>query len=79
MKARLILLSKDGTNQPDIEKTRPISILPAITKIFELWILNKLIKVTESAELNKQQRGFIKGSSTSNNIDDLLQFGRGCR
>ena len=77
MKARLILLSKDGTNQPDIEKTRPIRILPVITKVFELWILNKLIKVTESAEFNKQQRGFIKGSSTSNNINDLLQFGRG--
>ena len=38
MKAKMKLISKDGSRHPKIDKTRPISVLPAITKIFELFI-----------------------------------------
>ena len=74
MKARLVLLSKDGTNYPPIDKTRPISILPAITKLFELSILNKIYNVTESKQLNGHKSGFIRGSSTVRNIEDLPSY-----
>ena len=61
MKARLVLISKDNTKFPTIDKTRPINILPAITKLFELSLLNKIYKLTESRNFNRNQRGFIKG------------------
>ena len=38
IKSKMILISKDGSRHPKIDKTRPISVLPAITKIFELSI-----------------------------------------
>ena len=75
MNARLVLISKDGTSYPPLDKTRPISILPAITKLFELSIFNDLSKITKSSQFNCHQRGFVKGCSTSNNINDLLAFG----
>ena len=40
MKAKLILISKDGTEYPKLDKFRPISILPTITKVFDLSILH---------------------------------------
>ena len=52
-----------------------ISILPAITKLFELSILNKIYNVTESKQFNGDQKGFIRVSSTVRNIEDLLSYG----
>ena len=75
MKARLVLISKDNTKFPTIDKTWPINILPAITKLFEPSLLNKIYKLTESRNFNRNQKGFIKGWSTDNNIEDLLNFG----
>ena len=60
MNASLILISKNETNNPRIENTRPISILPPVTKLFELSILHNIEKATESQEFNKLQRGFMK-------------------
>ena len=73
MKAKLILISKDGTEYPKIDETRPISILPTITKVFELTILHFLEQATLSPKFWNDQRGFRKGNSTLNNINDVLQ------
>ena len=61
MEAKLVLLSKDNSHYPPIEWTRPISILPAIAKIFELSIMNNLIKAIDLKLFNRHQRGFVKG------------------
>ena len=47
MEARLILISKEDTEYLSIEKTRPISILPTITKIVELAIIHHLEAATK--------------------------------
>ena len=73
MKAKLILISKDGTEYPEIDKIRPTSILPTITKIFELSILKFLEEATLKSMFWNDQRGFLKGLSTLNNINDVLQ------
>ena len=44
MSGRLILLNKENNKYPQIENTRPITILPAITKIFELSIMHNIEK-----------------------------------
>ena len=74
MEVRLILISKDDTEYPEISKTRPISVLPTITKIFELSILHYLEDAVKSILFCENQRGFIKGWSTVNNISDLFQI-----
>jgi hypothetical protein len=61
MEAKLVLFSKDNTEYPDIEKIRPISILPAITKLFESSIHHNLQKITNSSLFCRNQRGFTKG------------------
>ena len=76
MHAKLILISKDDTETPVIEKTRPISILPSITKIFEYSILHNLEKITQSPIFSKNQRGFTKGKSTLDNIRDIIQYAK---
>ena len=75
MYARLILFSKDGTDTSKFENTRPISVQPAVIKLFELWILHNLEKATESLKFNKLQRGFMKKWSTSTNISQLISRG----
>ena len=77
--ARLVLLSKDNTHYPPVEWTRPINILPAITKFFELSLMNNLTKIYNSKLFNKHQRGFIKGGRTTDNIIELLKFGVSCQ
>ena len=76
MEARLILISKEDTEYPSIEKAHPISILPTITKIFELSIIHHHEVATKSPIFWKNQRGFLKEKSTINNICDLLSLGK---
>jgi hypothetical protein len=73
MRGRLILLSKDKSEFPTIDRTRPITVLPAITKLFESSILHNLEKSTNSTFFSKVQRGFMKGRSILHNINDLLR------
>ena len=55
--------------------TRPITILPAITKAFELSILRNLEKIVdEQSYISHNQRGFTSKKSTIENIDDLFDF-----
>ena len=71
---RLILISKDNTKNPVINDTRPVTILPAITKFFETTILHNLEKATKSIIFNKNQRGFTKGKSILDNIRDVISI-----
>ena len=55
--------------------TRPIAILPAITKAFELSIIRNLEKIAyEQNYISHNQRGFTLKKSTIENIDDLFDF-----
>ena len=76
MNAKLVLISKDDTETPPIHKTRPISILPTITKIFESSIIHNLEKITQSPVFSKNQRGFMKGKSTLDNIEDIIRLAK---
>ena len=48
MESRLILISKDDIEYPKYLNTRPISVFPTITKIFELSILHYLEDAVKS-------------------------------
>ena len=76
MQAKLVLISKDGSDHPPIGKIRPISVLPSITKMFELSILHHLEQATLNPKFNRNQRGFIKEKSTIHNINDLFSIWR---
>ena len=73
MKAKLILISKDGTEYPKLDKFRPISILPTITKVFDLSILHFFEQATLLPMFWKDQNGLLKGRSTLNNINDVIK------
>ena len=77
--ARLILISKDNAENPKIEDTRPISVLPSITKLFEASILHNLEGIVNGIYFSKNQRGFTKGKCTLNNIKDILEISRTLR
>ena len=79
MIGRLILISKENTENPKIENTRPISVLPSLTKLFETSILHNLERFTTSANFSKNQRGFTKGKCTLDNIKDILTLSRTLR
>ena len=67
--AKLILISKENNKNPAIENTRPIAILPAITKAIEQSILPNFEKVAyTNGFLTENQRGFRPG----NHIADLI-------
>ena len=61
MKARLVLFSKEDNENPEINKTRPISILPSITKAFEYSIAHNFEKTVPQPYFDPAQRGFSKG------------------
>ena len=60
MKGKLILLSKDKSDSPTIENIRPITILPAITKLFESSILYNLENITKSILFYKISVALLK-------------------
>ena len=75
MKSKIVLISKENNNTPEIMNSRPIAILPAITKAFELSILKNLEKIAyEQNYISHNQRGFTPKKSTIENIDDLFDF-----
>ena len=76
MRGKMILISKDKTNSPNIESTRPITLLLTIIKLFENSIVHNLKEIIISDKFNKNQRGFIKGKSTLDNIRDVLNLAR---
>ena len=75
MKSKIVLISKENNNTPEIMNTRPIAILPVITKAFELSILRNLEKIAyKQSYISHNQRGFTSKKSTIENIDDLFDF-----
>ena len=75
MKSRIILLCKENNSTPEIANTRPIAILPIITKAFEASFLCNLEEIAYSSKyILTNQRGFTPYKSTSQNLDDLFEF-----
>ena len=75
MWSRIVLISKENNNTPSIENTRPIAILPSITKAFELSILGNLEKIAyENEHISKNQRGFTPRMNTCINLSNLFDF-----
>ena len=75
MNLRLILLSKEKNKVPKIENTRPISILPSITKVFEVVIFGNLENIAyRQGYISRNQRDFTPKMNTISNINDLLDF-----
>ena len=62
MVSRLILISKTSDEYPEVKNTRPISILPSITKMFETSIMHNLEKVTNSPLFKKAKEVLLKES-----------------
>ncbi len=73
--ARTVFLSKEDTEFPKIGNVRIISILPAITKLWDTILLQKLREEIELRKpLHENQRGFVRGGSCLKNIDDLYNL-----
>ena len=56
----LILLSKTNQEYTDIKSIRPISILPSITKLFEISIIHNLENTTNSILLKRNKEDLLK-------------------
>ena len=75
--AKIIPLSKDENNSPfpKLGDVRTIAVAPAITKLFELCILQKLrAEIADKSLIHTNQRGFVLEKSCEDNIVDLLQI-----
>ena len=72
-RATIIPLSKQDTEYPEYGKVRPIAVLPAIFKLYETLILERL-KPQVTHKLNACQRGFREGLSIYTNLADLCEF-----
>ena len=71
-KAKVIPLLKSG-NRKDINNYRPISILPAFSKIFEKAISTRLVHFIETNNLfSDSQHGFRSGRSTESAITQFI-------
>eukprot|EP01022_Parablepharisma_sp_SALTPOND_P016337 TRINITY_DN2381_c0_g2_i3.p1 TRINITY_DN2381_c0_g2~~TRINITY_DN2381_c0_g2_i3.p1 ORF type:complete len:1108 (-),score=91.89 TRINITY_DN2381_c0_g2_i3:1754-5077(-) len=72
-RARLILLSKNGSNTCPLDKTRPISILGPEYKAIEAVIMDRIGgKIWEN--IPECQTGFRRGCSTHTNLIKVLNF-----
>jgi hypothetical protein len=72
-KAKIIPIHKKGSKSK-IENYRPISLLPAISKILEKIIYTRLTSYLENENLlSPKQNGFRGKRATSNTIDNVLQ------
>ena len=75
MRSKLILISKEENNSPEVHNTRPIAILPSITKAFEISIISNIEEIAyKQGYISENQRGFTPRKSTSINIEDLITF-----
>ena len=72
--AKVIMLQKPGKDHTSPKNYRPISLLPAISKVFERLISMRLVEFLEQNNLlNKYQAGYRKGRSTQEHIIRLAQ------
>ena len=72
--SRVIPVFKKGDPR-DVNNYRPISLIPAVSKIFELLLKNQLINYMEQHNLlNDFQYGFRRGRSTALAVMGLLEY-----
>ena len=73
-KSKVVPVFKKG-DKDDINNYRPISLIPAVSKVFELLLKEQLYNYLESNSiLNNFQFGFRKGKSTTLAIMDFLEY-----
>jgi len=69
------MLSKTASQYPEVGDVRVIAILPALTKLYEVFLQRELQKNIDQAHpLHPNQRGFVKNGSCQKNIADLIKF-----
>lgn len=72
--AKIKPLLKKGGNKNNIAHYRPIALLPAISKIFEKAMANRVYRFLEKFNLlNKNQYGFRKNRSTTHAVYKYVQ------
>ena len=72
--AKVVMVQKPGKDHTNPKSYRPISLLPAISKIFERILSERLVDFLEENNiLNKYQAGYRKGRSTQEHIFRLAQ------
>ena len=71
------MLSKDDTQHPPVGDVRVISILPSLTKLYEVILHREIMhQVQTKHPLHPRQRGFVLGGSCLKNISELVDFVR---
>ena len=72
--ARIVLIYKSGDTN-DLKNYMPILVLPAISKIFEKLMLNKLLSFIEKHNiLNNSQHGFRTKHNTVTANTDVIDY-----
>lgn len=72
--AKVVAIVKQGSNPCDVDSYRPISLLSAISKVFECIIKNRLNDfIEENNLLIPQQFGFRYQHSTIHQVDRITQ------
>ena len=75
-RAKIIPLSKDSNNSafPILGELRTIAVNPAISKLYELCILQQLREeIVKHRIIHEYQRGFVPGKSCEDNLVDLTE------
>ena len=73
--ARVVALSKDGTQRPAEGDIRTIAIAPQLTKVYEHVVHARLDEhITSKGLIHKTQRGFMKDQSTAHNLNDFIDL-----
>lgn len=77
--AKMILLSKTKSSLVDLDETRPISLLPCFSKVYEKLFLTHLRKwISDNGILPDEQTGFRPGHNMSARIVSIIdQIGQG--
>lgn len=75
--AQIILIQKPGKPSDQTTSYRPISLLPAISKVLETIILNKLLPIINDRQLiPDHQFGFRKQHSTIEQVNRVYKIAR---
>ena len=73
--ARIVALSKDGTERPSEGDIRTIAIVPQLTKVYETIVHRRIEDYIQANQLiHPTQRGFAAGKSTAHNLHDFMEF-----
>lgn len=72
--SKLVLLRKPGKTENDIKCFRPVSLVPAMSKVLEQIILDRLLQhLRENNHIWPNQYGFTKGRSTVDMLCDIME------